>query len=66
MQFFSRKCIALSVKTSQYHVKYEKTLKVQSIQQQYIGIIASTSIDGYTYVNNVTSRLSSVYIKLGK
>jgi len=66
MKFCSRKCNALSVKTSQYHVKYEKTLKGQSIQQQYLDIITSTSIACYTHVNNATLKLSNLYIKLGK
>ena len=36
--------------TSDKHVKYDKTLKSQSIQQQYIGIIISTSMTSDTHV----------------
>jgi hypothetical protein len=55
MKFLPGKCNTLSGKTSHCHVKYEKALKNQSIQQKYIGIITPTGIACYTRINNTIS-----------
>ena len=51
--------------TSDTHVKYDKTLKSQSIQQQYIGIIISISMTSDKHVDSHTSKLRNLYIKRG-
>ena len=64
MKFHQGQCNTLIVKASQCHVRYVKTLKDQSIQQQYIFIITYNIMACDTHIVRVSHNDQSCYISI--